>query len=218
MSSSYSTMAIALPSGPRPGTAPVSRASVRQLVRRCASTTGSGSNSGVSSVAYPTTTHWSPAPMASGSPLVSSGSLIAASMSGLWGMDQALDLKSLGSYPAFSSASRGQFAHVRQRGGADLARQEDVAFGCQHFAGHTGVAGQEPDSRPAQCLRSGRRVYRGGRLLRIQRNKNASYVSPYKIMLGRSRCGCAPGGLDVIEWVCSGGPVVRRRHRRAPPA
>ena len=59
---------------------------------------------------------------------------------GALGMDQALDLKIFRIVPGVFQRVAGQFAHVRQRGGADLARQEDVAFGCQHFAGHTGVA------------------------------------------------------------------------------
>lgn len=44
----YSTVTCALPSGPMPWMVSVMRASVSKLVRRCASTTGSGINCGVS--------------------------------------------------------------------------------------------------------------------------------------------------------------------------
>ena len=55
-------------------------------------------------------------------------------------MDQAFDLKILGIVPGVFQCLPGQFSKIRHDRCADFASQDNVAFGCQHFAGHAGIA------------------------------------------------------------------------------
>ena len=111
---------------------------------------------------------------------------------GALGMDQAFDLKILGIVSGVFQCLAGQFSKIRHDRCADFAGQDNVAFGCQHFAGHAGVAvkGQTPvQHRVGDLVAEFVRVAVGHGFGGI---KMGHKISPFIIMLGRSRPDCAP--------------------------